>query len=98
MSSAKDYLQRHLQRLEFLRTEAAARIAANNNHLDTTKDHGQKLHVGDIVLLSQHPPGRNKLQARYHDKLVYRCSNTRSRRHVHRARGCNISYSCCRCV
>ncbi|GFO18490.1 Pol polyprotein [Plakobranchus ocellatus] len=69
-SSAKDYLQRHLQRLEFLRTQAAARIAANNRHRDdTTKDHGQKLHVGDKVLLRQHPPGRNKLQARYHDSL-----------------------------
>ncbi|GFO08086.1 hypothetical protein PoB_003459100, partial [Plakobranchus ocellatus] len=61
---------RHLQRLEFLRTQAAARIAANNKHRDdTTKDHGQKLHVGNKVLLRQHPPGRNKLQARYHGSL-----------------------------
>ncbi|GFO17696.1 hypothetical protein PoB_004420100 [Plakobranchus ocellatus] len=32
-------------------------------------DHGQKLYVGDKVLLRQHPPGHNKLQAIYHDSL-----------------------------
>ncbi|GFO41358.1 hypothetical protein PoB_006786300 [Plakobranchus ocellatus] len=70
LSQAKSYLQRHILRLEFLRTQAAVRITANNKYRDdTTKDNGQQLHVGDKVLLKQHSPGRIQLLARYHDSL-----------------------------
>ncbi|GFO50465.1 hypothetical protein PoB_007697000 [Plakobranchus ocellatus] len=49
------------QRLEFLRTQAAARIAANNKyHDDTTNNHGQRFHIRDKVLLRQHPLGCDK--------------------------------------
>ncbi|GFN76438.1 hypothetical protein PoB_000294400 [Plakobranchus ocellatus] len=45
-------------------------VAANNKYRDdTTKDQGQRLHIGDKALLRQHQTGRNKLQARYHDSL-----------------------------
>ena len=70
-SSAKEYLQRHLQRLEFLRTKVESRIVENNRRRDLSRvdQRTQRLFVGDKVLLRQHPPGRNKIQPRYQDHL-----------------------------
>ncbi|GFR71526.1 Pol polyprotein [Elysia marginata] len=69
-SSAKEYLQRHLQRLEYLRTSAESGINKNNQRRDQSQpQHVQRLRVGDKVLITQHPPGRNKIQAKYSSNL-----------------------------
>ncbi|GFO17699.1 Pol polyprotein [Plakobranchus ocellatus] len=56
-----------------LATSSEIRVSShpgsNEYRDDTTKDHGQKLHVRDKVLLRKHPPAHNKLQAIYHDSL-----------------------------
>ncbi|GFS12764.1 Pol polyprotein [Elysia marginata] len=67
---SKEYLQRHLQRLEYLRTSAESSINKNNQRRDQSQpQHVQRLRVGDKVLIKQHPPGRNKIQAKYSSNL-----------------------------
>ena len=66
-TSAADYLQQHIQRVNQARQRARSRIERKLDQRDDASTRRPTEHVspGDLVLLRDHPLGRHKIQDRY---------------------------------
>ena len=65
-SSAVDHVQRHLQRIQSLRQLAREKAQRDRDRDSAQKEQrGDHLQVGDLVLMKQHLPGRNKISDKY---------------------------------
>ena len=75
-SSAGDYLSRHLRRLQEVHRLAADKIQRAAQQRETPPPKGATvLRPGDLVLIRQHLPGRNKIQDLWGD-TIYVVVNT----------------------
>ena len=75
-SSAGDYLSRHLRRLQEVHRLAADKIQRAAQQRETPPPKGSTvLRPGDLVLIRQHLPGRNKIQDLWGD-TIYVVVNT----------------------